>query len=71
MEAALALEPGRFEWRKQLIGWLPAWGDPQDAHGQALTGLQLSPGHPDVREVLERTAEALARGGTSPALEPR
>ena len=70
MEAALALEPGRFEWRKQLIGWLLAWGNPQDAHGQALTGLQLSPGHPDVHEVLERTAEALARGATGARCRP-
>lgn len=62
MTAALALEPGRFEWRKTFIEWLLKWGETQEAHNQALIGLQLSPGRLEARELLDRTAESLARG---------
>jgi O-antigen ligase len=41
MEAALVLEPGRFEWRKQLIDWLLAGGKSEEARGHALIGLHL------------------------------
>ena len=62
MQAALTLEASRFEWRKDLIDRLIAWGNPEEAHQQALIGLQLSPTNPDARRLVDQTAEAAARG---------
>lgn len=66
LEAALAFDPSRFEYRRELIEWLLAWGDAQEAHNQALVGKLLSADHPEMPGLLERTTEALARGA-----EPR
>ena len=63
MEAALALEPGHLEWRNTLIDWLLASGAAAEAHNQALIGVHLSGGRPEALKALEKTAEALARGG--------
>lgn len=71
LEAALALEPGRFEWRGALIHWLLAWGEPEDAHNLALTGMHLSGGRPEARRALDETAEALARGAAPDATARR
>ena len=65
MEAALALMPGRFEWREELVDWLLAWGDVEEAHNQALVGLQLSPERPETRRLLDLTSEAVARGASA------
>ena len=61
MEQALALEPGRIAWRKELVEWLIAWGRVREAHDQALAAHYFAPDHPDARSALERAAEALAR----------
>jgi tetratricopeptide (TPR) repeat protein len=62
MEAALRSEPLRGDWRQEFVDWLIAWGDPDEAHRQALIGTQLSPGHSGLRRAMKATAEALARG---------
>ena len=62
MQAALTLESSRFEWRKDLIDRLIAWGNPEEAHQQALIALQLCPTNPDARKLVDQTAEAVARG---------
>jgi len=62
MQAALTLENSRFEWRKDLIDRLIAWGNPEEAHQQALIALQFSPTNPDARKLVDWTAEAVARG---------
>ena len=65
MEAALVLEPKRFEWWSELIGLLVSWGKPEEAHQQALFALHLSPANPEFRKLVEQTAEAVARGADS------
>jgi len=67
MEAALALEPRRASWRKDLVSWLIAWGRPREAHDQALVGFQYAPEHPEMHAALDMAAEAIARG-TAPAI---
>jgi hypothetical protein len=67
MEAALALEPRRAGWRKDLVSWLIAWGRPREAHNQALVGFQYAPEQPEMHAALDMAAEALARG-TTPAV---
>jgi O-antigen ligase len=62
MEAALRSEPLRGDWREEFVDWLIAWGDPEEAHRQALNGTQLSPGHPGLHRALQATVEVLARG---------
>jgi hypothetical protein len=62
MEAALRSEPLRGDWREEFVDWLIAWGDPEEAHRQALIGTQLSPGHSGLRRALQATVDALARG---------
>jgi O-antigen ligase/tetratricopeptide (TPR) repeat protein len=74
MEAALRSEPLRGDWREEFVDWLIAWGDPEEAHRQALNGTQLSPGHSGLRRALQATVEVLARGrpgGLSPDREIR
>jgi O-antigen ligase len=73
MEAALALEPQRDEWRKEFVDWLLGWGNLKEAHDQAIIRLHLAPNNPDAHRVLKLTVEALIRrttvthhGGTSP-----
>jgi O-antigen ligase len=70
MLEALALEPGHPAWRKELVGWLLAWGKPEEAHDQALIGLYLAPDDPDARRAVELSAEALARGPLTPGAPP-
>lgn len=66
MEAALAREPRRSEWRALLVERLLAWGDYEEAHRQALVGSNLDPDDPELQKLLERTVDALARGGGEP-----
>jgi tetratricopeptide (TPR) repeat protein len=71
MEAALAMEPNRASWRRELVEWLVAWGRPRDAHDQALIGINLTPGDPDAVKGLDLAAEALARGDSRPPEQAR
>jgi hypothetical protein len=57
---ALRLDPGHDAWRNELVGWLIAWGRPDDAHRLALIGVSLSPASPEMRVTLERAVAALA-----------
>ena len=66
MEAALALEPRRDAWRRELIDWLLRWGRFDDAHAQARVWLYFAPDSKEASESLESTADALARHGTKP-----
>lgn len=67
MKAALALEPDRYLWRKELVGWLLEWGDPDEAHSQALVAAHLAPGSADAEALIRLTADAVARGRAGPA----
>jgi O-antigen ligase/tetratricopeptide (TPR) repeat protein len=67
MAEALRLEPGRTDRRLQLILWLIEWDDPAEARRQAVVGIHLDPGSPDLKRALEAAAEALARGNSSSA----
>ncbi len=74
METALRSEPLRGDWREEFVDWLIAWGNPEEAHHQALIGTQLSPGHSGLRRALQATVKALAHGrpgALSPAREIR
>jgi tetratricopeptide (TPR) repeat protein len=72
MTAALALEPHRGAWRKNLVEWLIARGKFKEAHDQATLGLYFTPDDLDARKAAELAAEALARGLQRPeAQEPR
>jgi O-antigen ligase len=62
LEAALALEPRRTGWRKDLVVWLIARGELRQAHDQAMIGLSLTPDQPEARQALNLAADALARG---------
>jgi O-antigen ligase len=64
MEKALALEPGNFAWRKDLIEWLLRWGRIDEAHEQAKLGIYYSPESKSAIEALDSTADAMARRGT-------
>lgn len=66
MRAALALEPRRAGWRKDLVEWLIGWGKLDEAHDQALLGLHFAPDDPDARRAAELAADALARGSAAP-----
>ncbi len=66
MRSALSLSPGRSDWRKEMIEWLIAWDQPEDAHQQALLLRNLVPQDPDLPKLLDRTAEAIARGANAP-----
>ncbi len=61
MSAALAAEPLHEEWRQEFVGWLIAWGDPEEACCQARIGLHLSPNHYGLRNALNSASEAFAR----------
>jgi tetratricopeptide (TPR) repeat protein len=65
MEEALALEPGNFAWRKELIGWLLRWGRVDEAHEQAKVGFYYASDSKATREALEVTADAMARRASS------
>ena len=69
MLTALGREPTRSAWRRELIDWLLAWGDAQEAHNQALTAAHFTPNDPLTRGDLARTAEALARGGNADSVK--
>jgi O-antigen ligase len=62
MQAALALEPRRAAWRKELVSWLIAWGQLREAHDQAVVGFHYAPERPEMRAALDLAAEAFARG---------
>jgi hypothetical protein len=62
MLAALALEPRHAAWRKELVEWYIRWSRPQEAHEQALIGMQLTPSDPESKRAWELTVDALARG---------
>lgn len=66
MKAALALEPDRYLWRKELVGRLLEWGDPDEAHSQALVAAHLAPGSADAEALIRLTADAVARGRAGP-----
>ena len=66
MEAALALEPRRDEWRRDLIDWLLRWQRFDDAHAQARVRLYFAPDSKAAKESLESTADALSRHGSNP-----
>ena len=61
MEAALASEPQQADWREEYVTWLLAWGEPEEAHRNALAGTQISPGHAGLNRALLATIDALAR----------
>jgi O-antigen ligase len=63
MTAALALEPGRSDWREDYVAWLLRWARPDEAHRQALIGQYFAPESEVFRAAVDRSAEALARGG--------
>lgn len=65
MEQALVRKPRDAAWRKEYVEWLIAWGKFEDAHGQALIGLGLSPDRPEARQAMELANDALARQGTA------
>ena len=65
MAEALSAEPRREEWRVRYIEWLLAWGDPREAHRQALAGVRLNPRHSGLRQGLKKAVSALSRGGTT------
>jgi hypothetical protein len=62
IQEALGLEPRRADWRREYVDWLIAWGEPREAHEQALLGLAYAPGHRDTDAALERAAEAMSGG---------
>jgi tetratricopeptide (TPR) repeat protein len=68
MQAAFTLEASRFEWQKELVDRLRDWGNPEEAHQQALLALRLSPKNPDAQKLVDQTAQAMARraGPTGP-----
>jgi hypothetical protein len=63
MDAALMRAPRMIEWRKELVEWLIRWGQLEDARGQALIGVALTPDRPEAKQAMELANEALARGG--------
>jgi len=65
-EEALTLAPSRTAWREEFVGWLVGRGEIEAAHRQAVLGLRLSPEHPGLRRAVLTTAEALARGQSTP-----
>jgi tetratricopeptide (TPR) repeat protein len=62
MEKALALRPAQTDWRNEYIKWLLEWGRAEEAHSQALKGLYFAPDSQSMRDAVDRTAGALARG---------
>jgi O-antigen ligase/tetratricopeptide (TPR) repeat protein len=66
MESALALKPSQAAWREEYIEWLLRWGRADEAHAQALKGQYFSPESKAIREAVDRTAQVLARGNSTP-----
>ena len=52
--------------REQYIEWLLQWGRADEAHAQALKGQYFSPESRAMCQAVDRTAQVLARGNTSP-----
>ncbi|HEV3165915.1 MAG TPA: O-antigen ligase family protein [Isosphaeraceae bacterium] len=69
VNTALALDPHRTDWRRELVGWLVQWGRLREAHDQALIAQHFAPGDADAERALKTAVEALARGSSSPAGE--
>ncbi len=61
MEQALVNDSRNATWRKELVEWLIAWGKFEEAHGQALIGIGITPDHPEARQAMELASDALAR----------
>jgi O-antigen ligase len=70
MEAALAEEPTRDEWRNEYIDWLIRWGDTEEAFAQATIGVNLVPMQSGPRSALERAAEARMRNRLGAKVHP-
>ncbi len=66
MEAALALEPRRAAWRRELVEWLVGWGRLRDAHDQALIGVELVARPPGRDERAGVGGRGAARGDSRP-----
>lgn len=66
MAAALELDPLQAAWREEYIEWLIQSGRLYEAHAQAIHGINQVPAFPVFRAAVDRTAEALARGGDTP-----
>ena len=62
MTAALDADPLRGDRRREFVDRLIAWGDPREAHEQALIGVQLDPADPKLRRLLALATQALAAG---------
>jgi hypothetical protein len=62
MLEALSLEPLRASWRRELVEWYIRWSLPQEAHQQALIGLQMTPTDPESKRAWELSVDAVARG---------
>lgn len=61
-EKAMRMEPQQTIWRREYAEWLMSEGDFDTAYRQAVTGVQLDPDDPALRETLATAADALARG---------
>jgi hypothetical protein len=70
MAEALAAEPSRTEWRAALVGWLIAWGEPDEACRQARIGLHFDPNHRGLRNALRAASDAFARNALEVAGPP-
>jgi tetratricopeptide (TPR) repeat protein len=60
MEEAIRKEPLNSEWRREIVYWLIFWGDPQEAHNQARTGIQLDPQHKGLQLAYRHSVDSLA-----------
>jgi hypothetical protein len=73
---ALGLKPRQASWRRELVEWYLDWGRLQEAHEQALIGLQLTPLNGESRQAWALSFDALAdgqqhSGSSSGSVEPR
>ncbi|MHC5538018.1 O-antigen ligase family protein, partial [Singulisphaera rosea] len=71
MEEAISNEPMRSEWRHELIAWLLLWGDPEEAHRQALTGTALDPSNDGLKRIMKLAVEAKVVGPERSNTDPR
>ena len=68
MTAALAQQPGQTAWRLEYINWLLQWRRHKQSSpaGRYPGRCRFSPDSEFIRAAVDRTAPALARGGTEP-----
>jgi tetratricopeptide (TPR) repeat protein len=62
MNDALEAEPLHPEWRVELIDFLIAWGELEEASRQARIGLTLHPDNADIQRALKSAVDAYAQG---------